>query len=903
MPELLHPDVVVVEKKPVPKIQGANTTTPGFLVYTKKGSTKKAGLVTGFSDFVRQYGSFYRGSLGPHAIKNFFDTAASGGAGANRCFVGRVVGAGAAVAEKDFVNMSEVGTAAVISGTEEITTLDLTNKRYLNIEVDNGGVVKVDLGSSGVSPITARTIADIIASINAAIPTIAQQEDGFVILTSPTLGVGSEVEITPVTDEDFSAVYTPSQPADVASLNPGNFNIILNIDSLGAITIDVTADGGNGGGYDADLLVININAALDSAHGAVYNSVASNVGGAIVLTSPTQGDSSSIVIGDGPSGKAGRLEVFGIPEGTGAISAFGGAGDAITAVLGFVEGSTVTANGTANVPSIFTVKTQNEGDWGNVVSVSTLRWKADLVEPVLTGQEEAQIGNFNGVEIGNIVEISDGTTTIVVVVNDIDLDNSKIIFTGQGTAHLTIAAGTDRVKCSTSHRRVTRLVGALTTGATIATLENTIGINVGTRVLFDSFGVNPIRTVIVTGISGNQITFDAIAGAVSDNAVASTMHFDILVKDAGEVIKRHQFLSTESTDLSDYFGVRLFGDSNESEYIELEELAFTLIDPVKSPPKPVEDVVLEGGLDGALPSDLDWVGREVEPKTGVFLFDSVDDISIIAAPGVTFTTTMRRLISYCENTRGDILYVGDVPLVDDQPLEARNFLISELQARSSFLALYYPWGKIRNPESNQPDSFIDVPLSSFAVGAMINKSVTENVSVAPANYPLLTLDGLTHQTSDGEQDVLNPIGINVIRAFPNEGITIWGARTTHGQDDAFKYIGTRRLTNFIKRSVKVGNRFAIFRHNDSVLWDQLRRINKAFLLDLWRQRMLYPPDNPDKALFVKVDEENNPRSSRLSGIVNIEIGFGPQVPAEFIVIQVGLLDGEETSEETLRKLA
>ena len=38
--------------------------------------------------------------------------------------------------------------------------------------------------------------------------------------------------------------------------------------------------------------------------------------------------------------------------------------------------------------------------------------------------------------------------------------------------------------------------------------------------------------------------------------------------------------------------------------------------------------------------------------------------------------------------------------------------------------------------------------------------------------------GLAYNITKGEQDTLNPFGINCIRAFPGRGIRVWGARTS-----------------------------------------------------------------------------------------------------------------------------
>ena len=82
--------------------------------------------------------------------------------------------------------------------------------------------------------------------------------------------------------------------------------------------------------------------------------------------------------------------------------------------------------------------------------------------------------------------------------------------------------------------------------------------------------------------------------------------------------------------------------------------------------------------------------------------------------------------------------------------------------------------------------------------------------------------GLDCQFNKGEQDILNPKGINLIRAFPGMGIRVWGARTV-SSDPSWKYINVRRLFIFIEESIKANTNWAVFEPNDEVLWVRVKR--------------------------------------------------------------------------------
>jgi len=129
----------------------------------------------------------------------------------------------------------------------------------------------------------------------------------------------------------------------------------------------------------------------------------------------------------------------------------------------------------------------------------------------------------------------------------------------------------------------------------------------------------------------------------------------------------------------------------------------------------------------------------------------------------------------------------------------------------------------------------------------------------PPNIPLRDVLDLTHNTSDGEHDLLNPNGVNVIRSFLGEGIRIFGARTLTSFHDGRHYVNVRRLLNFIKDSLKTGLRFAIFELNEQRTWDTIRNVVNEFLQSLFLRGALFSPDGtPERAFFV----ERAPDASR-----------------------------------------
>ena len=68
-----------------------------------------------------------------------------------------------------------------------------------------------------------------------------------------------------------------------------------------------------------------------------------------------------------------------------------------------------------------------------------------------------------------------------------------------------------------------------------------------------------------------------------------------------------------------------------------------------------------------------------------------------------------------------------------------------------------------------------IPPSGHVAGVWCRTDATRGVHKAPANEVVRGSLGLEVQVTKGEQDLLNPIGINCIRSFPGRGIRVWGA--------------------------------------------------------------------------------------------------------------------------------
>jgi hypothetical protein len=160
---------------------------------------------------------------------------------------------------------------------------------------------------------------------------------------------------------------------------------------------------------------------------------------------------------------------------------------------------------------------------------------------------------------------------------------------------------------------------------------------------------------------------------------------------------------------------------------------------------------------------------------------------------------------------------------------------------------------------------------------------------APANEVILGAVDLEYRLSKGNQIVLNPPGINVIRAFDGN-ITIFGARTLGGDANPNKYISTRRYLNFLRESIDLGTQWVVFEPNNPALWQRIIRSVSDFLLGQWRDGGLFG-ETAKQAFFVQCDEQTNPPDVRDAGQVITEIGVAITKPAEFVIFRIQQISG------------
>lgn len=273
--------------------------------------------------------------------------------------------------------------------------------------------------------------------------------------------------------------------------------------------------------------------------------------------------------------------------------------------------------------------------------------------------------------------------------------------------------------------------------------------------------------------------------------------------------------------------------------------------------------------------------------------DNIDDVSLIAIPGLGSDYLVSEAMGYCEKrTLSDCFFIGDMAQDDDTVGEGRGF-VSTISLKNSYGAVYMPWLLTPDP-TGVSSSPIAVPPSGFVAGMYAKTDNNRGVWKAPAGIEtgLSGTSGIVANLTDTQHGDLNvdPYNVNVIRQFKNAGRVIWGARTISSNAE-YRYVPVRRMAIMLRVSLYRGTQWVVFEPNDEPLWAQIRLNIGAFMHGLFRQGA-FQGSSPKDAYLVKCDSETTTQNDINQGIVNIIVGFAPLKPAEFVMIKIQQLAGQ-----------
>jgi phage tail sheath protein FI len=314
---------------------------------------------------------------------------------------------------------------------------------------------------------------------------------------------------------------------------------------------------------------------------------------------------------------------------------------------------------------------------------------------------------------------------------------------------------------------------------------------------------------------------------------------------------------------------------------------------------------LANGDDGAAaPVAADYLGNPALPnpddRTGLAGIATIDEVAILtvpdeqlgALPGADRVALTNAVVNQCELLRDRFAVLN----ADANPADPGNI---NPPRDSSYAGFYHPWVRVFDTRNGNTHL---VPPSGHVAGIFARSDIDRGVHKAPANEVVRGIINrdlspserpLGFHLTKGQQDILNPRGVNVIRDFraDRRGIRLWGARTI-SSDPEWRYVNVRRLFLYVEESIDEGTQWVVFEPNDQQTWARVRQTVRNFLLLVWRSGALMGLKE-EEAFFVRCDRTTMTQADIDAGRLICVIGIAPVKPAEFVIFRISQFTASE----------
>lgn len=223
----------------------------------------------------------------------------------------------------------------------------------------------------------------------------------------------------------------------------------------------------------------------------------------------------------------------------------------------------------------------------------------------------------------------------------------------------------------------------------------------------------------------------------------------------------------------------------------------------------------------------------------------VFEFHIVAAPGDASSDMQNAIQDFCDGRRDCIGVVDAAPFGLGLGVGNKTRTITEVNdacstLNSSYVSAFWPWVLDKDNDNNQ---YVWLPPSIYAIKAMVYTDSVSDPWYAPAGLTRGKVSALDVEYSAREvdRDILygDTAIVNPIVKFVNEGITIWGQKTTQRTLTATNRINVRRLMIYAEKLIAKMARGFLFEPNDEANWSAFARQANAILEPIRQRRGLY----------------------------------------------------------------
>jgi phage tail sheath protein FI len=178
------------------------------------------------------------------------------------------------------------------------------------------------------------------------------------------------------------------------------------------------------------------------------------------------------------------------------------------------------------------------------------------------------------------------------------------------------------------------------------------------------------------------------------------------------------------------------------------------------------------------------------------------------------------------------------------------------------------------------------PPSGIMAGIWAASDASRGVWNAPANMTVASAIApkvLITDLQQGQYNIpLDGYSVTILRAMPNRGVVVWGARTLDGNSNDYRYIQVRRTLIYVEQSIKAALQPFVFAANDGQTWVTVTSMIANFLTNLWKAGGLMG-DKASEAFTVNCGLGSTMTGQDiLNGYMIVSVSLQMIHPAEFI---------------------
>jgi phage tail sheath protein FI len=285
---------------------------------------------------------------------------------------------------------------------------------------------------------------------------------------------------------------------------------------------------------------------------------------------------------------------------------------------------------------------------------------------------------------------------------------------------------------------------------------------------------------------------------------------------------------------------------------------------------------------------------QAEINSNTEVRSEIYEYNLIVCPG--YPEVVDEMVALSNTVNDEAFVVADVPC-DKTPDQAAVWALTTERVRSPNVAYYYPWGVASNLDGRD----VLVAPSGVALRTYAYSDNQAYVWFAPAGVRRGIVTGVSRvgyvtgtrgtattfvetNLNQGQRDNLYEFNknINPIVFFPQNGLIVWGQKTSSLAASALDRVNVMRLIMYVKRQLRKGAFPFVFEPNDKITRDNLKAAADGFLNDILAKRGLYD--------FVTLCDESNNTPDRIDrNEMYLDVALKPVKAAEFIYIPIRVL--------------